>query len=157
MQRGFGTAGGATYLLAYQVHGEYVYAQGISDNPNFAISGSAESYLVKNSLDFADTSCFALGAAEISLSFSDGAATVLDSNSIPSVAIQSPSETLDTTIPSTAAPTTTYTLENVCSTITSPAVNQQTVYRGYTLSFALSTAACTTAVNSISYTALENG
>ena len=75
---GFAFSGGRTFLFSYIYKGGYAYAQGVSDNPAFTISGRAATYVVKNLLDFGDTSCSSLAVISFAVSFTASAATVRD-------------------------------------------------------------------------------
>ena len=142
--KGFSFVGSFAFLLSYQFIGGFTYVHGYSDSSTF---------IVKNLLDFEDTSCSSLTILSFSISISDGTASIRDSSSLTNMAYSSLPLSSTSNSASTAAATTSHSVTAICSAITAPSVDNQAVYKGNTLDFNITTPSCSTSSLIISYTA----
>ena len=154
--RGFRLTGGETYLLSYQVVGGFVYMHGFSDNSVFAPDGGIAAFIMKTEHDFANNACSSLSIGDIVTTTVGGSLAFLDSNTMQIPSYVDGDETFTTTIPAAGATTSSDTVNNICTTMSTPTVEDQTTYKGMSFNFGFTTSSCTTA-DSISYTAFSSG
>ena len=110
---------------------------GKSGNSAFAVSGQSASYIVKTAHDLTDTSCASLAIENIPSPSFVASATLADPSELSELEYRDEPETFTTTIPSVGTTLTSHTINNICTGISSLAIDDQTTFKGFSVSFEL--------------------